>query len=193
MNQTQVVLFYSIFELVRLLIAGEQVTKTKTLCFDTVTYYFSNPNVSRSHTLSYTYKNTYLQQVNISLNCDIFHDSPGMIEVESVKLLLPANEDEYCIDSNTTNHLKCSSDSQCTCCLLPKRTCHKTLQLEYDSCNNRQSCELEIQSEYLHECIGRTFDCGTKRCHSRWVQVTYNCRSCLKKDSERDSSQKPGD
>ena len=169
-------LFSITVTLLHFITSGKQaVMKSKIACFHTVSYYFWNPSITGREHLSYIYDNYEYKHVNVSLNCEIFGEAPGIVEVESVFLMLPATEEEYCIDSTSTNYSSCPIYSPCSCCTLPKSTCNKTLKLDYDSCKYKETCTLEIQSEWLSECPGRMYNCNYDYCHSRWVQVNYKC------------------
>ena len=128
----------------------------------------------------------------VSLNCDVFSNSAGIVEIDSVNLMLPKTKEEYCIDSLITDHQKCSSEFQCSCCTLTNTTITKTIQQGFDACHHQTSCKLEVRSEFYHNCPGITYDCEGQKCHSRWAQVNYRCIPCSPGAIEKNESENTG-
>ena len=142
-----------------------------TKCFHTVTHYHSNPSVSKSSRLGYTYKNKEFSNATFELICE----NDTTIYLELVKLSLPAREEDFCLESKYSNYTTCKQEHQCDCCELPNERCSKTVTERYEKeCNKSKNCTIEISSDFLKDCPGREYSCG-KRCHSRWAEVIYSC------------------
>ena len=158
--------------------AMADVMRSDSVCFGTVTHYYSNPKVTGESALIYSYKNDDFKMETLSLNCETDVEDL-FIEMESVSLLLPVEgtDDQYCVESKTTNFTLCKETSQCACCEIPQKTCESAEKVETyaTSCNRKKNCTISVTSKFLTQCMGRMYDCENKKCHSRWAMVSYRC------------------
>ena len=148
----------------------------KTICFETVSYYYSNKDITGKKELFYTYQNDDIVHADVYLSCDIFPKYWGYIANTTVFLMLPATEEEFCIETNGTDDKKCTLENQCQCCVIPKNVCKVKVNDEYYQCNSYQNCVLKVSSKFLDNCTGRTYNCNHTKCHSRWAEIHYLCK-----------------
>ena len=161
--------------------------KTKhTKCFKTVQYYRSNSMVTGNSKLYLTYQNDYFKNTTFHLDCN----GTGLIQIDRVYLMLPTTEEGYCLEAAETDK-KCPSSSPCECCRIPKKTCHYEVTNKYASCYGRETCDLDIMSEFLEDCPGRKYDCANQKCHSRWAEVIYSCYPITDATSKTTPKPKP--
>ena len=158
------------------LFARTQTLISQTKCFKVVTHYYTNPKVTRNTSVVlYTYRDNEQRNVTFFLSCNSAGEK--FIQVEKVLLLLPLTERGYCLDSKSTNYENCSSKSNCDCCQLPDKVCGESSKQDLSVCSGAQECYLNISSRFLHNCSGIEYSCNDRRCHSRWAQVVYKCKS----------------
>ena len=155
---------------------SESIIYDQAKCFQTVTYYHSNPEVTGRGTLYYTYKNDNFKIAKFNLSCLYNLNSNAVIQIESVQLLLPATIEDYCLEASRTDFDECPSVSPCDCCEVPESICTNLYTRNYSYCNGRQECELYVRSSFLVNCSGREYGCDKEKCHSRWARVSYTCR-----------------
>ena len=147
----------------------------ETKCFDTVVHYYSNPKITDRSKLYISYKNDDFKKVQFELNCGTERALTSSIHIEDIYLIIPAEEEDMCLDSHGTSYRTCHNDAPCPCCQQPAAVCRQSLQLDVNVCNGKPSCIFNVTSEFLEDCPGRQYNCQHKKCHSRWAQVTYKC------------------
>ena len=156
------------------------VKRSGSVCFSTVTHYYSNPDVTGNSAIEYSYKHDDFKTKKLTLSCET-GDNNLFIKVESVSLLLPTEdtEDQYCVESKNKNFDSCKESSQCDCCLIPQKTCESAENLDGYSarCNRERNCTISVTSKFLNKCMGRMYKCENKKCHSWWAKVTYRCQT----------------
>ena len=154
------------------------VMRSESVCFGTVTHYYSNPKVTDKSVRLFVFKNDDFKRETLTLTCEIENEDL-FIKIESVHLLLPAEgtDDQYCVESQTTSFNSCKETSQCQCCEIPQKTCESIENFESYAadCNRKKNCTIPVTSKFLTQCTGRMYDCEGKKCHSRWATVTYKC------------------
>ena len=159
--------------------APDEHSKSAHECFNTVKFSNSNPQVTGSSEVGLQYSNDNFHFLVIPLTC---MDLDLYVDISSIKLSLPKSDShkDYCKDSLGQKHPQCSdSKNPCNCCKVPEKRCTKEVELStenFDSCVNKQKCNITVKSEFLEECSGREYPCENKKCHSRWVDVVYYCR-----------------
>ena len=151
----------------------------QTKCFEDVAHYHSNPQITKSTNVMYVYRNNWLRNITFHLTCADGDYEDVWLQVEAVKLILPATETGYCLDSKVTNYNNCAPTSPCNCCKIPVETCQVPLHKYLSSCNGQPQCDLVVSSEFLDDCPGREYDCENEKCHSRWAQVNYTCHATI--------------
>ena len=138
------------------------VMRSNSVCFGTVTHYYANSKVTGESALLYSYKNDDFKMETVTLNCETDVEDL-FIEIESVSLLLPAEgtDDQYCVESKTTNFDRCKETSQCACCEIPQQTCKSAENFEIyaEKCNHKKNCTIPVTSKFLTQCTGRMYDC----------------------------------
>ena len=151
--------------------SGSESNHYLTKCFQTVTHFHSNPEVTKN--VQYTYRNHEYSTVTFTLSC---HGNNSHIHLASVQLSLPARNEDYCLDATNTSFEKCRISSQCHCCGQPVHRCYKAVSDKYKPhCEGNRQCTIAVQSAFLEDCPGREYRCE-ERCHSRWAEVFYSCQ-----------------
>ena len=146
--------------------------KSPTKCFRTVKYYNSNEAASAKHETLLVFRNDDYLYVPLRLTCN----NDLMVHLKSIQLSLPGNIRDYCLESKHSNQTMCREKDPCDCCEVPHSRCYKNVTERYRTfCVENSTCNLNIQSEFLKDCIGRQYNCDNEKCHSRWVEVSYIC------------------
>ena len=146
-------------------------------CFESVTYEYSNSKVTGKRMPSFTYWDDHLINITLYLTCNNTTNGTEVIHIKAVNLILPTNEEEFCLDASSKSSGGCPTGSQCTCCQMPKRRCKVSYHGNVSVCNGKTECLLNISSMFLYTCSTHDFECRHKSCHSRWAQVIYTCEA----------------
>ena len=144
---------------------------TETKCFQTVKYYYSNPEITDRNDYLLVYKNQEFVNISFCASCD----EDMEVQIELIQLSIPLREEDYCLQNQHFSYRDCNVENQCDCCDISDR-CHKNVTERYKQfCAQSSNCSFVVQSEFLHDCPGRNYNCSGEKCHSRWVEVSYSC------------------